>query len=449
MIAVFADRVVILSDKSVQFSLADARPSSVTTAWRRWHNRTVVAAAKQALGAERWLRDHPGNVYCDAQCTEPLPVPPAVLKGARYHRIVVVHDPSGVRRDTTGGSGSLAIDTSLFDASRPFWVGHPWQGCPYVHIWDETVLSTMLEHLDTASDLIDYLSEKESMMAASHAVISAGEEEVLARYLMTISPQGQHSLPKPRDKNTTVILEAGSWHRLRSSPAMASRKRADRASYAVDRIIESFAKHLKGRTLYHDTADDGQSSRAALSCLASLSRFDRRFLGGALVEALQKSGSLPPETNLYRRLRPWRPSTPTFLFVLLEQWPDETEAHYRERRRFAMEGYLAHCADWIHLGSPVLIFGTEKDALTRPLTSEDLMFVEAFAQHDEHEAMAKEFRSFSKISGKPAYLHSQDYEFPDSRLDPAPLRSQRRKRIGRNEPCPCGSGIKYKRCCGP
>jgi uncharacterized protein len=31
---------------------------------------------------------------------------------------------------------------------------------------------------------------------------------------------------------------------------------------------------------------------------------------------------------------------------------------------------------------------------------------------------------------------------------PAPLRREGRK-IGRNEPCPCGSGRKYKRCCAP
>jgi len=23
-----------------------------------------------------------------------------------------------------------------------------------------------------------------------------------------------------------------------------------------------------------------------------------------------------------------------------------------------------------------------------------------------------------------------------------------KKKIGRNEPCPCGSGLKYKKCCG-
>jgi uncharacterized protein YecA (UPF0149 family) len=30
-------------------------------------------------------------------------------------------------------------------------------------------------------------------------------------------------------------------------------------------------------------------------------------------------------------------------------------------------------------------------------------------------------------------------------LSPAPVTH---KKIGRNEPCPCGSGKKYKKCCG-
>lgn len=29
-----------------------------------------------------------------------------------------------------------------------------------------------------------------------------------------------------------------------------------------------------------------------------------------------------------------------------------------------------------------------------------------------------------------------------------PLRAGGKKKIGRNEPCPCGSGKKYKHCCG-
>jgi preprotein translocase subunit SecA len=35
---------------------------------------------------------------------------------------------------------------------------------------------------------------------------------------------------------------------------------------------------------------------------------------------------------------------------------------------------------------------------------------------------------------------------PSSPQRPAP--AVRRERVGRNDPCPCGSGKKYKRCCG-
>jgi SWIM/SEC-C metal-binding protein len=29
-----------------------------------------------------------------------------------------------------------------------------------------------------------------------------------------------------------------------------------------------------------------------------------------------------------------------------------------------------------------------------------------------------------------------------------PVRAKAERRPGRNEPCPCGSGLKYKKCCG-
>ncbi len=41
------------------------------------------------------------------------------------------------------------------------------------------------------------------------------------------------------------------------------------------------------------------------------------------------------------------------------------------------------------------------------------------------------------------------YEFWKARRQPAnPARGPAGKKVGRNEPCPCGSGRKYKRCCG-
>jgi preprotein translocase subunit SecA len=39
------------------------------------------------------------------------------------------------------------------------------------------------------------------------------------------------------------------------------------------------------------------------------------------------------------------------------------------------------------------------------------------------------------------------YSHGDSTLKPETVRREGKK-IGRNDPCPCGSGKKYKKCCG-
>ena len=51
-----------------------------------------------------------------------------------------------------------------------------------------------------------------------------------------------------------------------------------------------------------------------------------------------------------------------------------------------------------------------------------------------------EIATFRKISG--------NWRFTDSKIiGPDPIRREEPK-IGRNDPCPCGSGKKYKKCCG-
>lgn len=37
---------------------------------------------------------------------------------------------------------------------------------------------------------------------------------------------------------------------------------------------------------------------------------------------------------------------------------------------------------------------------------------------------------------------------PQQKLTRAQLEAERAKKVGRNDPCPCGSGKKYKKCCG-
>jgi SEC-C motif-containing protein len=65
-----------------------------------------------------------------------------------------------------------------------------------------------------------------------------------------------------------------------------------------------------------------------------------------------------------------------------------------------------------------------------------------------------EFIARFEIDGKPGQLHEVskfcreqgEWRYLDGHADKG--RPVRRDKVGRNDPCPCGSGKKYKKCCG-
>lgn len=44
--------------------------------------------------------------------------------------------------------------------------------------------------------------------------------------------------------------------------------------------------------------------------------------------------------------------------------------------------------------------------------------------------------------------HNGDWYYTDGKLVPKPTQRHEGPKVGRNDPCPCGSGKKYKKCCG-
>ena len=76
---------------------------------------------------------------------------------------------------------------------------------------------------------------------------------------------------------------------------------------------------------------------------------------------------------------------------------------------------------------------------------------DASSQHLSHE-QAKDMRHLSiqqaKDSQRQMPQQQETYaNQPDEEIPSEPYRREGKK-IGRNEPCPCGSGKKYKKCCG-
>lgn len=72
----------------------------------------------------------------------------------------------------------------------------------------------------------------------------------------------------------------------------------------------------------------------------------------------------------------------------------------------------------------------------------DTAFVDftAYYESGDTESALHEKSEFVRVDGKWFYTRAV-------RTGPAPVRSAQPK-VGRNEPCPCGSGKKFKQCCG-
>ncbi len=63
------------------------------------------------------------------------------------------------------------------------------------------------------------------------------------------------------------------------------------------------------------------------------------------------------------------------------------------------------------------------------------------SEQDEQEAVKKVLKR--EQIAKPTWTNA---DFEDSK--PKPIRKTAKQKVGRNDPCPCGSGKKYKKCCG-
>ncbi|MGE4424263.1 MAG: YchJ family protein [Pseudodesulfovibrio sp.] len=92
----------------------------------------------------------------------------------------------------------------------------------------------------------------------------------------------------------------------------------------------------------------------------------------------------------------------------------------------------AESADWMGLTIHDTWAGLEGD---------EAGIVEFSAQYaiDGEEQTHRERSRFHFLDGKWLYVDGQMVAGPPIRKEP---------KIGRNEPCPCGSGKKYKKCCG-
>lgn len=452
LLIVFGEDIVIFSDKQCAFP----ETGNLSQDWSRWFRKAVMKSAEQVWGAERWILDHPDRLYLDRACQIPFPLGVPPRERARLHRVVVAHAVSDRCRAFHGGSGTLMIMPHLTGDAHygypahpviPFAVGdlNPSKG--FVHVLDDQSLDTVLGTLDTFPDFISYLVRKEQLIRSGVLGGAAGEDDLLAVYLTHTNDQG-HYFPVPAEA-TAVYFDEGFWRDFEQSPQRAAQIEADRISYLWDGLIDEFGKHMLAGTSSFRSHEDVREVEPALRYMAGEPRVRRRMLADSLVAVMQRVPS-PPMRHAARVAGSNDPSDPWYVFLTLEPRPEENEAEYRLNRRELLSSYCL-VARYLNPSVPAIVGIAVEPGFDRERRSEDVLAFDARDWSPEAEARAKYLHEeIGLLRERREFAYSVE-EYPAVPTKRPSADSITMPDVGknpRNKPCPCGSGKKFKKCCG-
>jgi len=320
MVVVFGEHILIFSDKHCSFPASKDLGSD----WKRWYKRAIHKSAKQAWGAERWLREHPDRVYLDRACTERFPLPIPSKESAKYHLIVIANGCEERCKAKFGGTGSLMLNSSLALqgnaeelSSSPFTLGDLDPSQTFVHVLTEYTLDILLKTLDTISDFVSYLERKEKLIRSDTALFAPGEEDLLAFYLIHINENGEHDFAIGK-KFGGVFLEEGFWDDFCNRPERKEQLRQDSISYVWDDLIERFACHALNATQYYTNHIELSNTEIGLRFMAREPRVARRMIAKSLIDLYTHT---PDDFKRIRYFRPLSDNGPFYVFLSLPQ-PD-------------------------------------------------------------------------------------------------------------------------------
>lgn len=448
LLVVFEDHILIFSDKDCAFP----DTSNIDLDWGRWYRRAVERSAEQVWGAERWIKEHPDRIFLNRACTQPFPIDLPDPATAKFHRIVVAHDVSERCRWELGGSGSLMIAPAIIRTKRrdrreeggvPFTIGQIDPAKGFIHVLDDTSLGILMGTLDTISDFVSYLAKKELLISDGRLGWAAGEDDLLAYYLRNLNDEGEHDFIIPLGINQ-IFIDEGLWVEFARHPQRQAQTKEDEISYAWDALIEAFSAHMFAGTQHFTTHPDIRDGEKILRFMARESRTRRRMLARLLVELIHTTRER--DFRAARVVLPSRPGDPHYVFLLLSEPAGKPYDEYREVRRNLLSAYC----NVVKLKFPDAqdIIGIATETGNEERRSEDALYSDVRGWTEQERAEAQSVADDLGLLADIRQFTGVEYEYPDLPLTRPGRSGNRMKGRDRNAPCPCGSGKKFKRCCG-
>ena len=432
LLVVFDNHIFIFSDKYC----ALRGTGDLNIDWARWLRKAVLKSAKQVLGAERWIRQHPDRLFLDPACSErfPIALPPA--DKAICHRVVVAHGAAPMCKEVLGGSGSLLLEpNSPASSCSPFTIGRL-AADKYVHVVDDFTLDTILGTVDTVADLAQYLERKENLILSGRLAFVAGEENLLAYYLQRVDGDEKHCFDFPASAKS-IAVDDGHWTDFCAHPDRQSQIQADKISYAWDGLIDEFAKNILAGTEYFVSEHTVTDLEPGLRLMAREPRVRRRMLAKSLFAVLERGDR---EWRAARVCKAIIPGEPYYVFITLQ--PDQDRS-YKEYRIVRNELLKAYClVTRLQFDDALDIVGIASEPMSSSGRSEDFIYLDGRHWTEELEAEASRFQSELGILQEMRPFQQTEHEYPKA-WEEAIWKDR-----NRNKACPCGSGPKFKKCHG-
>ena len=445
LLVVFGNNIIIFSDKDCKFP--DSK--NLETDWRRWFKPAIMKSARQAWGAERWIKKFPNRIFLDNKCTKPFPFDLPKMSDAEFHLVVVAHDVARRCAQDMGGSGSLMLNSEIKGMEShlmPYVIGDLDPAKTFVHVLDDTSLEIVVNENDTISDFVSYLKKKEALLRGPAAIMAAGEEELLAHYLKNMNEEEEHDFILPKEADYIAWGE-GEWENFKTNPQRLRKIEANKVSYVWDHLIETFNEHtLAGTHLYVEESEGAKGSEKIMRFLAKEPRVSRRMLGAAFMDLLARTSKSKRAT---RYIQPTKAGEPYYILLLLPRFDFVIDTEYREVRKH----FLITCMKALKLKFPdardIVGIATES-GISNPSRSEDAVYFDAVSwvpsKREEAEILEakRNLGILERINSYNVYVN----EYPESTDRPLNMIPFIIPKNPRNKPCPCKSEKKYKHCHG-
>lgn len=248
LLIVCDNHVILFSDKNISFP----NTGDIKLDWQRWFNRAIKKSLRQLIRAEKWIRKKPDEIYLDVRCLTKLPISLPKIENIDFHLIIVANGATArCEKFFEGSNGSLMFSNQADTLPKPFTFGDENPNGTFVHILDDFTLPILLGDLNTISDFIKYLQEKEEFLRGSKCFGYSGEEHLLAHYLTNFDDKKEKHIFWPLcdtnnlyDDMDKIYIAEKHWEKLKSHPQYLKKREEDKISFFWDDLINQCADNI-------------------------------------------------------------------------------------------------------------------------------------------------------------------------------------------------------------